>query len=106
MANKKAKGKRSLTRSRYRRNVRDKTTVNEMIKPIKVDDVVQINANSSVHNGLPHRRVDGITGKVIGFQGNCPIVQLKDGNKPKKIITHRIHLKLIKQIAKGEKNAK
>jgi large subunit ribosomal protein L21e len=106
MANKKAKGKRSLTRSRYRRNVRAKTTVNELIKPIKVDDVVQVNANSSVHNGLPHRRMDGITGKVIGFQGNCPVVQLKTGNKTKKVITHRVHLKLLKQIAKGEKNDK
>lgn len=106
MANKKAKGKRSLTRSRYRRNVRAKTTVNELIKPIKVDDVVQVNANSSVHNGLPHRRMDGITGKVIGFQGDCPVVQLKTGNKIKKVITHRVHLKLLKQIAKGEKNDK
>jgi len=103
MANKKAKGKRSLTRRRYKRNVRDKTTVNQLIKPIALDDVVQVNANSAVHSGLPHRRVDGITGKVIGFQGNCPIVQLKDGNKTKKIITHRVHLKIIKQIAKGEK---
>jgi len=104
MANKKAKGKRSNTRSRYRRNVRAKTTVNELIKPIKVDDVVQVNANSSVHSGLPHRRVDGITGKVVGFQGNCPVIQLKTGNKQKKIITHRVHLKLLKQIAKGERN--
>lgn len=104
MANKKAKGKRSLTRSRYRRNVRAKTTVNEMIKPIAVEDTVQINANSSVHNGLPHRRMDGYTGKIIGFQGNCPVVQLKTGNKTKKIITHPVHLKILKQIAKGEKN--
>lgn len=102
MANKKAKGKRSLTRSRYRRNVRAKTTVNELMKPISVDDVVQVNANSSVHSGLPHRRMDGLTGKVIGFQGDCPIVQLKAGNKTKKVITHRVHLKLLKQIAKGE----
>jgi ribosomal protein L21E len=106
MTNKKAIGKRGKTRQLLRRNVRAKTTVNEMIKPIKIGDTVQIIINSSQHQGLPFKRMYGKTGKVISFQGNCPVVQLKDGNKPKKIITNRVHLKQIKQIPKGDKNGK
>lgn len=103
MANKKAKGKRARTRSVLRRNVRAQTTVNEIIKEIKVGDTVQININSSVQKGMPFRRTHGKTGKVIGFQGNTPIVDIKDGNKKKKILSHRVHLKKIKQILKGDK---
>ncbi|MDD3178092.1 MAG: 50S ribosomal protein L21e [Candidatus ainarchaeum sp.] len=103
MANKKAKGKRARTRNVLRRNVRAKTTVNEMIKEIKVGDTVQININSSIQKGMPFRRTYGKTGKVIGFQGNSPIVDIKDGNKKKKIISHKVHLKKIFQLIKGDK---
>ena len=102
MTNKKAKGKRAKTRNLFRRRVGDKTTVNEMIKPIEIGDVVQININSSKHEGLPPKRFQGKTGKVISFQGKSPVVQLKDGNMSKKSITHKVHLKPLKQI-KSEK---
>ena len=100
MSNKKAKGKRSRTRRKIKRKTREKKKINEIIKPIKLNDVVQININSSIHDGLPHKRTYGKTGVVIGFQGNCPIVQLKDGKKVKKIISHRVHLKKLKQTPK------
>jgi large subunit ribosomal protein L21e len=103
MSGKKAKGKRSKTRSLLRRNVRAKTTVNEIIKPIKVGDTVQVNINSSKHEGLPHKRMYGKTGNVINFQGKSPVIEIYDGNLKKKVITHRVHLKQIKQIPKQEK---
>ncbi len=103
MANKKAKGKRARTRRKFKRPVGSKTTVNEILKPISLNDTVQININSSMHGGLPHSRTKGKAGLVIGFQGDCPIVQIKDGNKSKKIITQKVHLKVLKQIPKGEK---
>jgi large subunit ribosomal protein L21e len=103
MANKKAKGKRARTRRKFKRPVRLKTTVNEILKPVVLNDVVQINVNSSVHAGLPNSRSHGKTGVVIGFQGDCPIVQIKDGNKPKKIITQKVHLRVLQQIPKGGK---
>jgi len=102
MSNKKAKGKRAKTRCKFKRNVRDKTTINEIIKPVIENDVVQIKINSAYHDGIPHRRMQGLTGKVIGFQGECPIVQLKDGNKTKKIVAHRIHLKMLDNNLKGD----
>jgi ribosomal protein L21E len=45
----------------------------------------------------------GKGGLVIGFQGNCPIIQLKDGNKSKKVIAHRAHIKKLLQIPKEVK---
>ncbi len=104
MAGKKAKGKRAKTRSKLKRHIREKTTINELIKPIDVGEIVQININSSIHEGMPHKRLHGITGKVVGFQGKTPIVELKDGNKIKKIIVSPAHLKYIKNIKSGEKD--
>ncbi len=103
MSGKKAKGKRAKTRSLYRRNVRAKTTINEIVKSVKIGDTVQIKTNSSRHEGLPHKRTYGKTGKIVSFQGNAPVVELYDGNKKKKIITDRVHVKQIKQIPKTEK---
>jgi len=103
MSGKKAKGKRAKTRSLYRRNVRAKTTVNEILKPVAIGDTVQIKINSSRHEGLPHKRMYGKTGKVVKFQGTAPVLEVYDGKLKKTIITQRVHLKQIKQIPKQPK---
>jgi large subunit ribosomal protein L21e len=103
MSGKKAKGKRSKTRCLFKRSIREKTTISQILKPINIGDVVQININSSKHDGLPHKRMQGKTGKVISFQGKSPIVELYDGNLKKKIIATPVHLKKIKQIEKVAK---
>jgi len=102
MTNKKPIGKRARTRYKYSRGVRDKTTINDIIKPIKIGDVVAIKVNSSFHEGMPFRRTHGITGKVIGIQGKVPIVEIYDGNMKKKIVVHRAHLKQILNKPKSE----
>jgi large subunit ribosomal protein L21e len=105
MSNKKAKGKRAKTRTLLRKKNREKTTVNDIIKPIEKGDIVQIKINSSIHEGFPPRRTYGKSGEVIAFQGKLPVVLIKDGNMLKKIICHNVHLKKIKQISKKvEKN--
>lgn len=106
MSGKKAKGKRSKTRCLYKRGVREKTTISQILKPISVGDVVQININSSKHDGLPHKRMQGKTGKVVSFQGKAPILEVYDGNLKKKIIATPVHLKKIKQLEKKEKVTK
>ncbi len=103
MSCKKAKGKRSKTRSLLRRNVRAKTTVNEIMKPVKVGDTVQVIINSSKHQGIPHKRMYGKTGNVVDFQGKAPVIEIYDGNLKKKIITDKVHIKQIKQIPKTPK---
>jgi len=104
MTNKKPVGKRARTRYKYSRGVRDKTTINDIIKPIKVGDIVAIKVNSSFHKGMPFRRTHGITGKVIGIQGKVPVIEIYDGDKKKKIIVHRAHLKQIAHTQKTETN--
>ena len=100
MSGKKAKGKRAKTRSLMRRNVRAKTTVNEILKPVAVGDTVQVNINSSRHEGFPHKRMQGKTGTVVRFQGKAPVLEVYDGNLKKTVITERVHLKPIKNIPK------
>ena len=96
MSNKKAKGIRGKTRQKFRRKVREKTTVNEIIKPVKIDDIVHIDVVSSYHMSMPHKRMQGKTGKVIKMQGKVPVVRIKDGNKTKDKAIHPVHLKIFK----------
>jgi len=103
MSGKKAHGKRAKTRSLMKRNVRAKTTVNEVLKPVEIGGTYQININSSKHQGLPHKRMQGKTGKLVSFQGKAPVMEIYDGNLKKKVITERVHLKPIKQIPKVKK---
>jgi large subunit ribosomal protein L21e len=89
------KGPRSKTRYAYKKSVRErgKPSVNKMMQKFEVGDFVHINVDSSVHNGMPHRRYQGKTGKVIGMQGDSYMLQVKSILATRKIIVHPAHLK-------------
>lgn len=55
---------------------------------------VNIVIKSNVHKGRPHRRYQGRTGKVVGKQGDCYVVEVKMGGYIKKLIVNPQHLKL------------
>lgn len=50
---------------------------------------------SSFHKGIFDLRFYGRVGKIIGKQGICYKVSIKDGNKEKTLIVHPIHLSSI-----------
>jgi len=106
MTNKKPVGKRARTRYKYSRGIRDKTTINDIIKPMKIGDIVGIKVNSSFHKGMPFRRTHGLTGKVVAFQGNTPMIEIYDMNKKKQVLVHRAHLKQIVNKPKSEHTIK
>lgn len=56
---------------------------------------VVIDIHPSVQEGRPHHRFNGRIGKIIGKQGRAYIVEIRDGGKTKKIISHPIHLRAI-----------
>jgi large subunit ribosomal protein L21e len=42
---------------------------------------------------MPFRRFHGRTGRIVGKQGECYYVEIRDGNSMKKVLAHPVHLK-------------
>ena len=94
VTNKKAKGVRAKTRSKFSRKG-TRLSVNDVLQEFDEGSTVQINAAPSFHEGFPFRRYQGISGKIAGKQGKCYKVSLFEGNAPRTIIVHAAHLKLL-----------
>jgi large subunit ribosomal protein L21e len=50
---------------------------------------------SSSLSGIPFKRFQGLSGNVIEKRGNAYLIEIKDGNKTKKILATPEHLKTI-----------
>jgi len=59
-------------------------------------DKVTLKAEPAVQKGIYHLRFHGKTGVIQARQGDCYNVEIKDGNKPKNLIVHPIHLARLK----------
>lgn len=94
----KHRGKRSKTRSKYRKHKREKgrPTVNKMLQTFHIGDRVHVLVDPSLHKGMPFRRFIGKTGTVIGRQGACYFVKIPDMHSEKVILVHPAHLKVQK----------
>jgi ribosomal protein L21E len=79
------------------KNIREKGKIrlSEYFKKIKDGQKVAVIKEKTVTKNYPERIV-GLTGNVIGSQGNSKVVELMDGNKKKRFIIHPIHLKVLK----------
>lgn len=58
----------------------------------EVGDYVHININPINMSTAPHKRYQGMTGRVIGKRGKAIIVEVRLGSKKKQIITTKEHL--------------
>jgi len=97
LVNKPAKGKRSKTRAKFKRE-KKRLTIAKQLANFNTGSSVHIDIDSSVHSGLPDSRFQGLTGTVVGKRGKAFVVDVYVGNALKQIITHAAHLKQ----AKGE----
>jgi len=89
----KSHGPRRRTREKFRKT--RIPTVNQFVRKFNQGDKVAIDIESSSSSGMPFRRFQGLIGEVIGQRGRAYIVQIKDGDKLKKIIANPEHLKAI-----------
>lgn len=89
----KSHGPRRRTREKFRKTRR--ITVNQFLKKFSIGDKVAISIESGSQRGMPFRRFQGLTGKVIGQKGRAYLVEIKDGNKIKRVISRPEHLKNI-----------
>lgn len=93
---KRSHGPRNRTRSKLRKNVRDKgmPPVTHSLREFNPGDRVSISINSAIHAAMPYPRFQGQTGVVRGKQGKAFVVDFTDGNKPKTLVVGPEHLKL------------
>lgn len=91
---KNSKGFRHKTRKRlHQKSVRP--TLIKFLQEFDIGQRVVIVQEPSSHKGMPFPRFKGRMGKVIGKRGKSYIVEVKDINKLKTVISRPEHLKVI-----------
>lgn len=96
MVNKKAKGKRSKTRSKLKKKT-GRVTVNELLRPYALGSKVQVDIRPDLHGGMPPAIFQGSFGVVKEKQGSAYKVAVKKGNLAKTLIVGGIHLREIQE---------
>ena len=96
MASKKAKGKRSKTRSLFKRRNIPKLTVNKLVQDFAKGQRIVIKVDPSFHSGMPTKRYQGKSGTVVGKQGKVFDVEVKKGTMTKHLLVAPAHLMPVK----------
>lgn len=88
-------GFRRKTRSKLSKTPRTKGKLNltKYFQEFNLDDRVILNAEPSYQKAMYFPRFHGKSGIIMGKQGLCYKVKIKDGNKTKNLIVHAVHLK-------------
>ncbi len=89
---KRSKGKLST----YTRKLKSKGKIGMtgIFKEFNNDDKVVLDLKAG-HSGMPHPRYRGRHGVILSKQGNAYIVEVRDGNKKKSLISSPVHLKKV-----------
>jgi large subunit ribosomal protein L21e len=85
------------TRHKLKKSQKEKSklSLTKFFKSYNNDEKVILKADSYYKRGMYFMRFHGKVGKIVGMRGSCYEVQIKDFNKPKKLIVHPIHLKKV-----------
>lgn len=94
---KRSKGFRSKTRKKLRCSHRERglSPITRTLQNFTVGEHVNIVIDPSMHKGQPHPRFHGLTGIVLGTQGEAYLLNVKVGNKEKRLIIRPEHLRKI-----------
>ena len=86
---KRSRGFRSKTRNKLKGG---RFSLAESLKTFKIGESVRVKINPAVHNGMPFSRYQNSQGVVTEQRGRAYIVDIKDGNKKKTLISRPEHL--------------
>jgi large subunit ribosomal protein L21e len=88
-------GSRRKTRHIFQNTVREKgkLSIRRFLQSLEIGERVTLKAQPTYQNGLYFRRYHGKNGIVIGKQGDCYKVEIKDFNATKTVIVHPAHIK-------------
>jgi len=89
-----SKGLRSKSRSVFRKKPRERGlhAITSTLQEFEEGQYVNIKIDPGFHKGQPHKRFHGLTGKVVGKQGESYLVDTKVGNMTKKLVIRPEHL--------------
>jgi large subunit ribosomal protein L21e len=92
-----SKGPRADTRHKLQRKPRERglTKVTLSLQTFEEGERAVVKIDPSVHKGMPAKRFHGLTGVVVGKQGDAYVVEVRDGNKPKTVIARPEHLRKV-----------
>jgi len=90
-----SKGLRSKSRAIFRKKPRQRglKAITATLQEFEEGQNVNIKIDSSTHKGQPHRRFHGLTGKVVGKQGDAFLVDTNVGNMTKRLVIRPEHLR-------------
>ena len=79
------------------KKMKGKIPVSSFVKKITVGEHVHLDLEPSVNEGVYFRRFHGRTGMVVGMQGSCYKVKIRDGGKEKTLVIAPVHLNLVRK---------
>ncbi|HEY6586501.1 MAG TPA: 50S ribosomal protein L21e, partial [Candidatus Methanoperedens sp.] len=85
---------RRKSRYKLKKTVREKglSPISRAIQEFHEGDIVNIDLDPSIQNGMPHPKFQGRTGKVMTQRGRAYIVEVRDGGLMKEVIILPEHL--------------
>ncbi len=89
----KSKGSRADTREKLTQTTRP--TITKFLQDFDIGQKVIIALEPSSHKGMPFPRFSGKLGRIVGKRGKSYIVEVRDLDKIKKVISRPEHLKAI-----------
>jgi large subunit ribosomal protein L21e len=79
---------------------RGKLNINKYFQHFDTGEKVILSVDPTMQNGVfPYCRFQGKVGNVMGTQGACYKISLKDGGKTKTFIVHPVHLQPLRDAA-------
>lgn len=91
-----SKGYRRKTRSLLTKDRKVESGLSSIIRKYNVNDKVVIKINPSIVKGMPHRRYHGKVGVIEKVFRRALLINIKDGEKTKKILARMEHVKPFK----------
>jgi large subunit ribosomal protein L21e len=87
-------GTRRKSRYKLKKTVREKgmSPISRAIQLFQEGDIVNIDIDPGIQNGMPHPKFQGRTGKVISHRGRAYMVEVRDGGLMKEVIILPEHL--------------
>lgn len=92
----KSKGLKNHSRKKMRKKPGERglTSIRRGVKRYSEGDTVHIDIDPSVHEGMPHPRFQGRTGRVVELRGRAYVVRVSDGDSEKELTCRPEHLEL------------
>lgn len=92
---KKSRGIRTKTRKKLRQKPGYRPPITKFLQEFEINQRVVIMPEPSSQKGMPHQRFKGRIGKIVDKRGKSYIVEVKNGNKVKRVISRPEHLKAV-----------